>query len=266
MDKHDDNSPYRSVDRLEACMQERDRWCLVMEADCGGWPLVACPLAMLQAVAEVRAQILLDLEDIIWGRGFRSVVDSQYSDAQEMLYRGTVDEISAGRWFAPRGLLHRGVWIEQTIHDAEVRDQIVRVLTGQQPRLLLPEWWPNDAPIPFHSFASLEEARVYATRAIAEIEPRGRGACETMIRIPVDQIKIDESDLVRLSEYLARLDSLTEGAYVPGSVVRKSLITYRVQPNMRKRRLNDVWIADWIAKRGLRDMILSVLRGQQAVP
>jgi hypothetical protein len=89
VDKHDDNSPYRSVDRLEACMQERDRWCLVMEADCGGWPLVACPLAMLQAVAEVRAQILLDLEDIIWGRGFRSVVDSQYSDAQEMLYRGT---------------------------------------------------------------------------------------------------------------------------------------------------------------------------------
>jgi hypothetical protein len=87
-----------------------------------------------------------------------------------------------------------------------------------------------------------------------------------MIRIPVDQIKINETDLVRLSEYLARLDSLTEGEYVPGSAVRRSLITYRVQPNMRNQRLNDVWIADWIEARGMRDMILSVLRGQQSMP
>ncbi len=87
-----------------------------------------------------------------------------------------------------------------------------------------------------------------------------------MIRIPVDQIGINEAELVRFSEYLARLDSFTEGEYVPGSAVRKSLITYRAQPNMRNQRLNDVWLADWIEARGMRDMILSVLRGEQTVP
>lgn len=262
----DDSSPYRNIEQLDACMQEPQRWCLVMEADFGGWLLLVCPLAMLQTTQEFRVQLLLDLEVIIFGSGFDPGRVSADTDAQEMLYRGNVEEICAGAWFASRGKIHRSVWIEQTADDPEVRDQILRVLTGQQPRLMLPESWPNDPPIPFHSFASLEEARVYARRAIAEIEPRGRGTCQTMIRIPIDQIKINETDLVRLSEYLARLDSFTEGEYVPGSAVRKSLITYRVQPNMRDQRLNDMWLADWIEARGLREMILSVLRGQQAMP
>lgn len=262
----DDNSPYRNIDWLDACMQESQRWCLVMEAEYGRWPFLVSPLTMLQATEEIRVQLLLDLAVIILGLGFDPDRVSEDTDAQEMLYRGDVEGICAGAWFASRGHIHRGVWIEQTVDDTEVRDQIVRVITGQQPRLILPKSWPNDPPIPFETFASLDEARVYARRTIAVIEPRGRGTCETMIRIPVDQIGIDETELVRLSEYLARLDSLTEGEYVPGSVVRKSVIIYRVQPSMRNQRLNDMLIADWIEKRGLRDMILAVLRGLQAVP
>jgi hypothetical protein len=261
----DDSSPYRNIEQLDACMREPQRWCLVMEADFGGVPLLVAPLHILKALPEDRLLLLRDLEAIVCGLGFRT--DQDYCwESEERLEKGTVESITALPGYQRCGSVRDGVWIKRTLDDQSLIHQIIRVLSGQQKRLGLPELWPNDPPIPSQIFASLAEARVYARRAIAEIEPRGRGTCQTMIRIPVDQIKINETDLVRLSEYLARLDSLTEGEYVPGSAVRRSLITYRVQPNMRNQRLNDVWIADWIEARGMRDMILSVLRGQQSMP
>lgn len=261
-----DHRSWRLCANLDECMHEADQWCLEMQADSGGWPLLVCPVSMIRASEDDREQLLLDLESIVFGGGFETGKTFQHSEAQEMLLRTSTETVVAGSWHSSRGVLCEGIWFENTINEPAIRDQVISIITGKQHRLEVPEWWPNFPPVPHRNFESLDEARPLGRNVIAYIEPRGLGMNQPMIKIPVDLVMIEEDELVRLSEHLARLDSLADQQYIPATSARKSTIRYEIQSNMRDRRLNEPRVAEWLEARGLLDFILSVLAGRTPAP
>jgi hypothetical protein len=247
-------------------MREADHWCLEMLGDNGGWPLLVAPLSMLRASAPDRAQLLLDLEGIVGGLGFIQFEDVTDTDAQEFLVKVPLERLVGIDWYASRGRIYRGVWIPQIIDDSDACDQIIRILAGQQPRLKLPEFWPHGPPYHPITFHSLTAARPSGRHAVAQFFSASLGHHQAFLSVPVDLIAIDEDELIRLAEHLARLDSLLADRYTLGISPRKSNIVYQTQSERRRALISDLWLTDWIEARGLRGFIMRILGGEAPVP
>lgn len=261
-EKQSNTSALRHLEDLDVCMHEADQWCLKMLGDNGGWPLLVAPLSMLRTSATNREQLLWDLEWIVGGCGFVRFGDFTDSEAQEFLVRIPLERLVGIDWFASRGRIYRGVWIPEVIGDSEACEQIIRVLSGQQPRLDLPEWWPYGPPYHPVTYHSLNAARPSGRHAVAQFFSVSLGHYQGFLSVPVDMITINEDELSQLAEHLARLDSLLQERCIPGITPRKSTIVFQTQSERRRALLNDLWLADWLEARGLRDFILSVLRGE----
>lgn len=150
--------PYVSFPSMEAALADA-RAVLVMEADYGGQILLTCPMALVKCSHAILNLLLGDLAHITWGGRFDPVHPSEPSDGAGMYFEALRpgDGVAGG---CGGGEVTSQLWLHPEVEvELQLRQQIERVIAGQQPRLELRPGFPN-TPL-----GSLLEARSY---------PRGR--------------------------------------------------------------------------------------------
>jgi hypothetical protein len=163
---------------------------LFMDTDNGGVQLLHCPMTLVRASPRSMVQLLADLECIEWSYGgFRSR-ESTPSDESGMCW----NRVPNGQPSITDLVLH------QKVFDG-IRPQILGVLSGAQPRLALPEWWPNDPAAITRPADTLDEARAHGTGAVISAGFCGYAevfeAPVSIVRVPLERIKSLVTEVVR---------------------------------------------------------------------
>ncbi len=165
-----------------------------------------CVLAeQVNANPDVLKRLLADLEDIYWRYEWDPGSSDEPFDAG---IRFEVVPLGAG-WFAMRhGKTVDGLWLSDEMDQLDLREQVVRVLSGEQTRLKLPRKFPK------LTIDSIEVAKRYS-----ETEVQLRSGCETRDHIvcPASIVQVSDSDLIELIE---RIDELSAKLW-PYVVYRK---------------------------------------------
>jgi hypothetical protein len=178
---------------IEACIEgakrEPELCSIFMETDNGGVRLLHCPMTLVNASPRSLVQLLADIEAIEGPYGFRKR-ESTPSDESGMCWNRV-----------PKG--HPGV-TELVLHQKvfeEIRPEILAVLSGTQPRLDLPEWWPNDPSAITRPADTLEEARAHGTGAVICVGFRRYAnvfeAPVSIVRVPLERIETLMTEVLR---------------------------------------------------------------------
>lgn len=150
--------PYLSYPSLDAAIAD-GRAVLVMETDYGGQILLTCPIALVKCSHATLQSLLADLARITWGGSFDPAKPSELDSGDDMYFEALRpgDGVAGG---CGGGAVTTQLWLHPEVEvELQLRQQIERVIAGEQPRLELRAGFPKE------TLGSLAEARTY---------PRGR--------------------------------------------------------------------------------------------
>lgn len=167
-------------ENIERCLEEAKREpelsTLFMDADNGGDRILTCPMTLVRATARSLVVLLTDLWMIEGPLGFPREIVWPDSSCHMCWNR-----VPGGHPLVTGLELHIGG------NDPELQRQVLRVLSGEQERLELPEWYPHDPDKISRPAKSLEEARSHPYRSAARI---GFVGTPPLLEVPVRMIRV----------------------------------------------------------------------------
>lgn len=225
-----------------------------MSADFGGIPLVRFPLNLAKCSVRILAQLLCDLENIGFYDAYRVADTTPSTETSLLIYRGE------------RILLTDDLQIlKSSLH--EIRDQILQVLSGEIPRLDLPEWWPSQ-PYEFETRTeSLEEAKACPYGAKIRVRLSSWG---DILKSPVKLVSIDIPQIKALAEDLILSHpapaEVSDHPSFPSLHIGGFEMYSRHRPEHKRCdcnvcRCNEVWIEDWLNVGDTLERVKAVLAG-----
>lgn len=242
---------WENIERMFArARAEPEHWGMYMESDYGGVWLLSCPMTLVRVSARSVVTLLLDLSDLD-GLGPTDTEEAPGDDCQLALMHYP----DGNRCITD---LRMGVME----HDAALREQVLRVLGGEQERLDLSVYPWDEPPASDCLVETLDEARARSDAAVVAGRIRGRStvfeAPVALVRVPLERVAALVAEVVGLREH-------PEPRWAPRDPIETE-VQVRLRPSSGAHPDDDVrfkWGWDWLDDENTRARVRAVLSGER---